>query len=101
MGTPGLNNTRTQRDLTGVVAKRVCELDYRVGMGISAVDVHAGPVTIVGVRLVSSDLGVVGPLKMAVSGAPPNPGYYDSVDGDDGVIDRSGSAGRSFGIKNN
>ena len=31
----------------------------------------------------------------------PDPGYYDSVDADDGVIDGSGSAGRSFGIKNN
>jgi len=31
----------------------------------------------------------------------PDPGYYDSVDADDGVIDGSGSRGRSFGIKNN
>ena len=31
----------------------------------------------------------------------PDPGYYDSVDADDGVIDGNGSSGRSFGIKNN
>jgi hypothetical protein len=31
----------------------------------------------------------------------PDPAYFDSVDGDDGVIDGSGSKGKSFGIKNN
>jgi len=30
----------------------------------------------------------------------PDPAYHDSVDADDGVIDGSGSAGQSFGIKN-
>jgi hypothetical protein len=30
----------------------------------------------------------------------PDSRYYDSVDGDDGVIDGSGSGGRSYGIKN-